>query len=306
MRPEAPQPRHPGHPDPLSPGETVVLTDRKQRRYLISLTEGGQFSYHGGTVAHDDLLGQPEGIRVRASKGARLLALRPTAADWTLKAPRGAQVVYPKDQAMIVNLADIAPGCEVVEAGAGSGALTTALLRAVRPGGRVISFERREDFADVARRNVAARLGDVGDAWELVVDDAGDRLAERACDRVVLDLLEPWELVGAAATALRAGGVLCAYTPTVTQVTRLREALVAAGGWARAETVETLQRGWHVDGLAVRPDHRMVAHTAFLNLARRVPDADDAAKAADPPDATHGGEHAGGEPDEPAPPAEAD
>lgn len=267
-------PRHPGHPDPLSPGETVVLTDRKQRRYLVRLEAGAKFSFHGGSVAHDELLGQPEGTRVRTHTGAWLLALRPTAADWTLEAPRGAQVVYPKDQAMIVGLGDIAPGCEVIEAGAGSGALTAALLRAVMPGGRVTSFERREEFADVARRNVAARLGDVGDAWELEVADAADRLAERRCDRLVLDLLEPWELVEAAGTALRAGGILCAYTPTITQVTRLREALDAAGGWARAETLETLQRGWHVDGLAVRPDHRMVAHTAFLTVVRRVPAAD--------------------------------
>lgn len=273
MSHEAPRTRQPGHPDPLSAGETVVLTDRKQRRYLITLEPGGQFSYHGGTVAHDDLLGHPEGTRVRASKGARLLALRPTAADWTLEAPRGAQVVYPKDQAMIVNLADIAPGCEVVEAGAGSGALTAALLRAVLPGGRVTSFERRADFAEIAQRNVATRLGDVGDAWQLVVADAAEHLAAHRCDRVVLDLLEPWELVEAAGAALRPGGVLCAYTPTITQVTRLREALTAAGGWARAETLETLQRGWHVDGLSVRPDHRMVAHTAFLNVARRVPGA---------------------------------
>lgn len=288
MSDDGDQPRHPGHPDPLSPGDTVVLTDRKQRRYLIRLEAGGRFSYHGGTVAHDELLGQPEGTRVRASKGAKLLALRPTAADWTLKAPRGAQVVYPKDQAMIVNLADIGPGCEVVEAGAGSGALTAALLRAVVPGGRLVSFERRADFADVARRNVAARLGDVGAAWELVVGEAGDQLAQRACDRVVLDLLEPWELIAAAGAALRPGGILCAYTPTVTQVTRLHEALDEAGGWARAETLETLQRGWHVDGLAVRPDHRMVAHTAFLTVARRVPGMDPAAAAGSDPGPTEG------------------
>jgi tRNA (adenine57-N1/adenine58-N1)-methyltransferase len=268
---DAGTPHRPGHPEPLSAGETVVLTDRKDRRYLVRLAAGEKFSYHGGTFAHDELIGAPEGTRVRTNTGSRLLALRPTATDWTLKAPRGAQVVYPKDQAMIAGLADIAPGCEVVEAGAGSGALTAALLRAVVPGGRVVSFERREDFAERARRNVAARLGHVGDAWELVVADAGDHLAERACDRLVLDLLEPWDLVEPAAAALRPGGILCAYTPTITQVTRLREALDAAGGWARAETTETLQRGWTVDGLAVRPDHRMVAHTAFLTMVRRVP-----------------------------------
>lgn len=266
-------PRRPGHPDPLAPGETVVLVDRKARRYLVTLTPGGQFSYHAGTVAHDDVLGAPEGSRVRASKGARLRALRPTATDWTLEAPRGAQVVYPKDQAMIVGLGDISPGCEVIEAGAGSGALSAALLRAVVPGGHLTSFEQRADFAAVARRNVAARLGDVGDAWTLIEADARTQLGERACDRVVLDLLEPWDLIAPAGAALRPGGILCAYTPTITQVMRLREALDADGGWARAETVETLQRAWHVDGLAVRPDHRMVAHTAFLTAVRRVPPA---------------------------------
>ena len=264
-------PRRPGHPAPLAPGETVVLIDRKERRYLVALRTGGQFGYHGGTLDHDALIGQTEGVQVSASKGARLLALRPTADDWTLKAPRGAQVVYPKDQAMIVARGDIGPGCQVVEAGAGSGALTAALLRAVVPGGTVTSFERREDFADVARRNVASRLGEVGETWDLRVEDAAGRMGDLVCDRVVLDLLEPWDLVGEAASALRPGGLLVAYTPTVPQVMRLQEELDAAQTFARSETSETLERTWNVRGLSVRPDHRMVAHTAFLTVARRVP-----------------------------------
>lgn len=263
-------PRQPGHPDPLAEGETVVLLDRKQRRYLVRLAAGGQYSYHGGTVAHDDLIGAREGIEVRASKGARLVALRPTAGDWTLKAPRGAQVVYPKDQAMIVALADVGPGCAVVEAGAGSGALSSALLRAVAPGGSLVSFEKREDFAEVARRNVTERLGPLAQDWQLVVGDVTEELGGHRCDRLVLDLLEPWTVLEAAAHAVRPGGVLCAYTPTVPQVMRLREAMAELGGWGMTETSETLQRGWSVDGLSVRPDHRMVAHTGFITVGRRL------------------------------------
>ncbi|HWB73142.1 MAG TPA: tRNA (adenine-N1)-methyltransferase [Egibacteraceae bacterium] len=263
-------PRHPGHPDPFSPGDTVLLIDRKGRRYLTSLRAGGTFHYHGGAVAHDELLGQPEGSRVRSAKGASLLVVRPTAADWTLKAPRGAQVVYPKDQAMIVTSADVCPGATVVEAGAGSGALTCALLRAVGPTGRVISFELREEHAEIAERNVTERFGGHPVTWELRRGDVTAGLAAGACDRLVLDLLEPWEVLKAGAEALRPGGIVCAYTPTVPQVMRLREALDADGRWGLAQTFETIVRAWHVEGLAVRPEHRMVAHTAFLTTARRL------------------------------------
>ena len=264
-------PRWPGHPDPLSPGERILLIDGKQRRYTQTLATGGVFHFHGGMVEHDALLGQPEGTTVTSTKQTKLLAVRMTNADWTLKAPRGAQVVYPKDQAMIVALADIRTGNTVVEAGAGSGALTCALLQAVGPTGRVTSFERREDHADVARRNVADRLGGRPDNWELRVADAVEGLAGLRVDRVVLDLLEPWDLVAAAHTALHPGGLLLAYTPTVTQVMRFRQALEDHGGWGLAQTSETLLRTWNVDGLAVRPDHRMVAHTAFLSVARALP-----------------------------------
>jgi tRNA (adenine57-N1/adenine58-N1)-methyltransferase len=266
-------PRHPGHPDPFTPGDRVLLIDRKGRRYLVTLVDGGEFHYHGGAVAHAALLGRPEGTRVRSAKGSSLLAVRPTAADWTVKAPRGAQVVYPKDQAMIVALADVCPGAVVVEAGAGSGALTCALLRAVGPGGRVVSFELREEHAAVAERNVAERHGGRPANWTLVRGDVLAGLAGHPCDRVVLDLAEPWTVLPAAVGALRAGGIILAYTPTVPQVMRLREALDADPRWGLADTVETLVRGWHVDHLAVRPNHRMVAHTAFLTTARRLADA---------------------------------
>jgi tRNA (adenine57-N1/adenine58-N1)-methyltransferase catalytic subunit len=262
--------RHPGHPDPLSTGDAVILIDRKGRRYLVRLADGAEFHYHGGVVAHDDLIGRAEGSTVRSARGTTLLALRPTLTDWTLKAPRGAQVVYPKDQAMIVALADICPGAVVIEAGAGSGALTAALLRAVGADGRVVSFELRDEHADVAERNVVERFGGPPPNWELHRGDVIEGLAALRCDRVVLDLLEPWTVAKAAADALHPGGILASYTPTVPQVMRLREALDTDERWGMAETVETLVRGWHVDGLAVRPDHRMVAHTAFLTTARRL------------------------------------
>ena len=270
MTATAETPRPPGHPEPLQPGDMVLLVDRKGRRYLQRLASGGTFHFHAGYLAHDELIGRPEGSTVRSSKGSRLLVLRPTAADWTLKGPRGAQVVYPKDQAMIVALGDIAPGLTVVEAGAGSGALTCALLRAVGPSGRVVSFELRPEHAEVAERNVSARFGGVPDHWELIVGDVADGLAGRRCNRLVLDLLEPWEVVKNGADAVHPGGVLVAYTPTVPQVMRLREALDEDARWGREETVETLVRPWHVEGLAVRPDHRMVSHTAFLTTARRL------------------------------------
>ncbi|QBI22157.1 tRNA (adenine-N1)-methyltransferase [Egibacter rhizosphaerae] len=269
---EGREPRHAGHPEPFGPGEVALLVDRKERRYLVTLATGGTFHYHGGAVAHDDLLGAAEGSRVRSAKGTTLLALRPTAGDWTLKAKRGAQVVYPKDQAMIVGLADIAPGCTVIEAGAGSGALTAALLRAVGPNGRVVSFELREDHATVAARSIADRFGTHPPNWTLEVADVVERLPGLSCDRLVLDLLEPDRIVPIAVEALHSGGILCAYTPSVPQVMRLREALDADRRWGLAQTVETLLRTWHVEGLAVRPDHRMVAHTAFLTTVRRLAD----------------------------------
>ena len=264
-------PRPPGHPDPLQPGDVVLLVDRKGRRYLQRLEEGGAFHYHAGFVNHKDLIGLTEGSAVRSSKGSHLLVLRPTATDWTLKGPRGAQVVYPKDQAMIVAAADVRPGCTVVEAGAGSGALTLALLAAVGERGRVVSFERRDDHAEVARRNVARFLGGTPENWELVVGDLTEHLPDLRAHRVVLDVLEPWTAVPGTADALPPGGIVLAYTPTVPQVMRFTETLWGDGRFTDVRTTETMVRSWDVDGLAVRPAHRMVAHTAFLTTARRVP-----------------------------------
>ncbi|MBW3663043.1 MAG: tRNA (adenine-N1)-methyltransferase [Actinobacteria bacterium] len=262
--------RLPGDPRPLEPGERVLLRDRKGRRYLVTLRSGGEFHTHAGVLEHDELIGQPEGCARRTSKGMELVALRPTLEDFTLKMPRGAQVVYRKDQAMIVAMGDIRPGCTVLEAGAGSGALSLALLQAVGTEGRVISYERRDDHIDTARDNVERFLGELPPNWEVRLGDLADALPELRCDRLVLDVLEPWEMVKGGAEALHPGGVLVAYTPTVTQVMRLHEVLEEDGRWAQVQTTETLVRSWHVSGLAVRPDHRMVAHTAFITVARRV------------------------------------
>ena len=261
----------PGTDAPLAEGELVVLTDRKQRRYLVTLEAGGEWHSHAGLVPHEALIGVVEGTVVRTNRNMEVSVLRPTREDFVLKMKRGAQVIYTKDQAMIVSGADVRPGCTVVEAGAGSGALTLALLAAVGPTGRVVSFEWREDHAAVAERNVTRFLGAHPDNWELVVGDVTEGLAERSAHRVILDVLEPWTAVPAAAEALSPGGIVLAYTPTVPQVMRFDQTLWDDGRFTSVRTTETLVRPWDLDGLAVRPAHRMVAHTAFLTTARRVP-----------------------------------
>jgi len=265
----------PGTDAPLAAGELVVLTDRRRRRYLLTLEPGGEWHSHAGLVSHDAMIGATEGTAVRTSRNMEVMVLRPTREDYTLKMKRGAQVVYAKDQAMIVATGDVRPGCTVVEAGAGSGALTLALLAAVGSTGRVISCERREDHAMVARHNVERFHGGAPDNWELVVGDVREHVGAYTPHRVVLDVLEPWEVVSAAADALPAGGIVVGYLPTVPQVMRLTDALWGDGRFADVRTTETLVRPWDVDGLAVRPAHRMVAHTAFLTAGRRVPRRED-------------------------------
>ncbi len=261
----------PGTDAPLEVGELVVLIDRRRRRYLVTLEVGGEWHSHAGLVPHDALIGAIEGSVVRTNRNMEVTVLRPTREDFVLKMKRGAQVIYPKDQAMILAGADVRPGATVIEAGAGSGALTLALLAAVGPAGRVISFERREDHAAIAERNVRRFLSDTPANWELVVGDATEGLGQHRAHRVVLDLLEPWTLVEATATALAPGGIVLGYMPTVPQVMRFDQALWEDGRFTDVRTSETLVRPWDVDGLAVRPAHRMVAHTAFLTTARRVP-----------------------------------
>ncbi len=268
---QLPAPVLPGTDAPLAAGELVVLTDRKRRRYLVTLTPGDEWHSHSGVVEHDRLIGVPEGSALRTNRNMEIVVLRPTREDFVLKMKRGAQVVYPKDQAMIVAAADVRPGATVLEAGAGSGALTLALLAAVGPTGRVVSFERRDDHAAVARRNVQRFLGQEPENWELVLGDVTELMGGHRGHRVVLDLLEPWTVVPAAVGALAPGGIVLAYMPTVPQVMRFTDTLRDDGHFADIRTSESLVRGWDLDGLAVRPAHRMVAHTAFLTTARRVP-----------------------------------
>jgi tRNA (adenine57-N1/adenine58-N1)-methyltransferase catalytic subunit len=251
-------------------GDRVQLTDPKGRLHTVVLQPGKQFHTHRGAIAHDDLIGAPEGSVVFSTSNTGYLAFRPLLADFVLSMPRGAQVIYPKDAAQIVGFGDIGPGMRVLEAGAGSGALTCSLLRAVGERGAVISYERREDFADVARANVDAFFGEVPGNWSLRVDDLAEHPAGEVVDRVVLDMLEPWAVLPTVATVLRPGGVLVGYVATTTQLSTYVEALRAQGVWTEPHAWETLLRPWHAVGLAVRPEHRMVAHTAFLVTARRL------------------------------------
>ena len=252
---------------PFEPGEPVLLIDRKSRRYLFDLASGREFHTHTGVIAHDEIIGAPEGSRLRSTRGSSFLALRPTLADAVLKMPRGAQVIYPKDIGPILMLADIFGGARVLEAGIGSGALSMALLRA---GAVVTGYERREDFCARARANVERFCGaEALERYRTEVRDIYEGIDETGLDRVVLDLPEPWQVVPHASMALRPGGILLAYTPSIMQVQRLRRALDDSA-FDLHETVEVLQRGWHVEGEAVRPNHRMVAHTGFLTVSRLI------------------------------------
>ena len=254
----------------LRAGEVILLVDlRRGKRYLVTLRPGQAFHSDRGFIPHDTLVGLPEGVVAVTTRGARYLALRPTLAEYVLEMPRGAQIIYPKDLATIALFADIGPGQTVVEAGLGSGALTLVLLRQAGPTGRVISYETREEFARRAQRNIEAWLPPVI-PLTVRLQDIYLGIEERDVDRVVLDLPEPWRLVEPAAVALRAGGLFCAYVPTIPQSQRVHEALAAHPAFALAETFETLLRPWNIAGPSVRPAHRMVAHTGFLTFARRV------------------------------------
>jgi tRNA (adenine57-N1/adenine58-N1)-methyltransferase len=308
---------------PFAPGDQVQLTDPKGRKHLVLLAEGRTFHTHRGGLAHDDLIGAPEGTVVKSTAGTPYVALRPLLADFTLSMSRGAAVVYPKDAAQIIALADIFPGARVLEAGAGSGALSCWLLRSVGEDGLLVSYERRADFADIARANVERFFGGPHPAWQLRVGDlmevtagwsdaagqaGGSVLADPAeqadgagpaalagepgaadpagqvfpsrrpdhagpadsFDRVVLDMLAPWEFAHVAADALIPGGVLCCYVATVTQLSRTVESIREQSSFDEPAAWESFVRGWHVDGLAVRPEHRMVGHTGFLITARRL------------------------------------
>ncbi|WP_433677464.1 tRNA (adenine-N1)-methyltransferase [Microbacterium gorillae] len=259
---------------PFRLGDRVQLTGPKNRMHTITLKEGGELHTHHGVLAHKDLVGLPDGSVVLNSNGHEYLALRPLLRDFVMSMPRGAAIVYPKDSAQIVSQADIFPGAVVVEAGVGSGALSLSLLRAIGPEGRLYSFERREEFADVARANGETFFGAVPENWSITLGDLAEALPETvssgSVDRVVLDMLAPWDCMDAVAEALAPGGVVICYVATATQLSRVAEYIRGMGVFTDPEASETMVRGWHVEGLAVRPDHRMIAHTGFLLTARRL------------------------------------
>ncbi|MEV6610387.1 tRNA (adenine-N1)-methyltransferase [Kutzneria sp. NPDC051319] len=260
---------------PFQAGDRVQLTDSKGRHYTIVLEPGKEYHTHRGALAHDDLIGKPEGSLITSAANTSYLAMRPLLPDYVLSMPRGAQVIYPKDAAQIVMWGDIFPGARVLEAGAGSGALTCSLLRAVGDQGKVISYEVRQDHADHAIRNVEQFFGKSPDNWSLTVSDLNEHpsAAEGGeVDRAVLDMLAPWDVLETVRAAMIPGGVLVVYVATTTQLSRVTEALREQQCWTEPESWETMMRPWHVVGLAVRPEHRMIAHTAFLLTARRLAD----------------------------------
>ncbi|HJR75878.1 MAG TPA: tRNA (adenine-N1)-methyltransferase [Nitrospiraceae bacterium] len=257
----------------LANGERIHLVDRKGRQYALTLKAGDTYHHSGETVAHDALIGKPDGSRVTLSRGKRMLALRPTFGDYVLKMPRGAQVLYPKDLALIPMWADVYPGARVFEAGTGSGALTMALLRAVGPRGAVVTYEARDDFSRTALANIERYMGAVPNLYPYRnnaydgIDLPPDGLP---FDRLVLDLPEPWRVVPHAVTVLRSGGIYLSFVPTVPQVVQTVEALERAAVFGMVQTFETLLRTWSIQGRSVRPDHRMVAHSGFITVARKV------------------------------------
>ncbi|MGP9501258.1 tRNA (adenine-N1)-methyltransferase [Specibacter sp. AOP5-B1-6] len=261
---------------PFRAGERVQLTDERGRMNTITLTPGTAYHTHKGFLNHDLLIGSPEGSMVESNVGQQYQALRPLLSDFVLSMPRGAAVVYPKDAGQIITMGDIYPGARVVEAGVGSGALSISLLRAVGDSGYLHSFERREEFADIARGNVETIFGGPHPAWKISLGDFQDQVVEQeapgSIDRVVLDMLAPWECLDAVATVLAPGGVWINYVATVTQLSRTAEAIRADGRFTEPDAWESMVRGWHLEGLAVRPDHRMVAHTGFLMVTRRLAD----------------------------------
>lgn len=251
-------------------GDRVQLTDAKGKLYSITLTQGSEWHTHKGMLKHDALIGLPEGSIVATNQDLKFQAFRPLLADYVLSMPRGATIIYPKDAAMILGIADIKPGARVLEAGVGSGALSIHLLRAIGAKGVLHSVEMREDFAEISEKNVSSYFGAKPTNWNLTIGALQDQTYEADFDRVLLDMLTPWECLDVASKALVPGGVFMAYVATTTQLSKIAEAIKESGNFTEPESSETIVRGWHHEGLAVRPQHRMIGHTGFLIFARRM------------------------------------
>jgi len=251
-------------------GDRVQLTDAKGKLYSITLAQGSEWHTHKGMLKHDEIVGLPEGSIVATNQDLKFQAFRPLLADYVLSMPRGATIVYPKDAAMILGVADIKPGIRVLEAGVGSGALSISLLRAIGEEGVLHSVEIREDFAEISEKNVSSYFGGKPTNWKLTIGALQDQTFEDDFDRVVLDMLSPWECLEVASKALVPGGVFMAYVATTTQLSKIAEAIKDSGNFTEPESSETIVRGWHHEGLAVRPQHRMIGHTGFLIFARRM------------------------------------
>lgn len=254
----------------FSEGDRIQLTDPKGKMYTFTIIPGKEWHTHKGWIVHNDLIGLPEGSVVSTSAGLKFTAFKPLLGDFVLSMPRGATIVYPKDAAMIVGVADVFPGAKVIEAGVGSGALSISLLRAIGQDGELSSFERRENFADIARENVKTYFGEVPSQWKLTVGSVQESSTDQKYDRVILDMLAPWECVAFAADVLRPGGVFLAYVATTTQLSSTAEALKDDGRFTEPLSSETIVRDWHHEGLAVRPMQRMIGHTGFLIVSRRM------------------------------------
>lgn len=254
----------------FSEGDRIQLTDPKGKMYTFTITVGKEWHTHKGWIVHNDLIGLPEGSVVSTSAGLKFTAFKPLLGDFVLSMPRGATIVYPKDAAMIIGVADIFPGAKVIEAGVGSGALSISLLRAIGSDGELSSFERREDFAEIATENVRTYFSQLPTQWKLTVGSVQESSTDKKYDRVILDMLAPWECVAFAADVLRPGGVFLAYVATTTQLSSTSEALKEDGRFTEPLSSETLVRDWHHEGLAVRPMQRMIGHTGFLIVSRRM------------------------------------
>ena len=254
----------------FSAGDRIQLTDPKGKMYTFTITPGKEWHTHKGWIVHDDLIGLPEGSVVSTSAGLQFTAFKPLLGDFVLSMPRGATIVYPKDAAMIIGVADVFPGAKVIEAGVGSAALSISLLRAIGPTGELTSFERREDFADIARENVRTYFGAVPTNWDLNIGSVQESSTDKRYDRVILDMLAPWECISFAAEVLRPGGVFLAYVATTTQLSMTAEAIKEDGHFTEPLSSETIVRDWHHEGLAVRPMQRMIGHTGFLIVTRRM------------------------------------